>query len=343
MKLHQVALICLFALAVTVTGSVAAEESEVIETFSPPVRVETAMPQYPKENQRMGREGWVKVNMMIDPQGKPYDVTVFESSGNKAFEKETIKTLKKFKYQPAMLNGEPIDAGVQHQITYQLSGKPGASGNFVSHYKRFNKALREENQERASKYLQRMQSYDRNLYEDAFYHLAGFRFAHEYGSENDQYNHLVAATYKHDHLIFLDPATHLALLEARAQIELRLGKLAAARKTATNAIRAYEENTYPALLDEIINAVDSFAASEKVFASKGAVRQDNRYVHHLIKTDFSFDEIDGRIAELRLHCDKGYVGFAFKPDTRFSVQQDWSDCRLIAIGDPGTTFTLLEG
>jgi len=39
-----------------------------------------------------GREGWVVLNMMIDPQGKPYEAMVVDSSGNPAFEKAALRS-----------------------------------------------------------------------------------------------------------------------------------------------------------------------------------------------------------------------------------------------------------
>ncbi len=43
---------------------------------------------YPRNEVTDGREGWVVLNMMIDPKGKPYEVMVADSSGNPAFEEE---------------------------------------------------------------------------------------------------------------------------------------------------------------------------------------------------------------------------------------------------------------
>ena len=67
------------------------------------------------------------------------------------------------------------------------------------------------------------------------------------------------------------------------------------------------------------------------------------FVHHsLLRSRFSFTEVEGDIAELRLRCEKGYVGFIYKEEITFEVDEEAGECGLQVIGDPGTTFKLLE-
>ena len=68
----------------------------------------------------------------------------------------------------------------------------------------------------------------------------------------------------------------------------------------------------------------------------------NSYYHRLLKSQFSFSEVKGDIAELRLRCEKGYVGFIYKEGTAYESESGVGECSLQIIGDPGTTFKLLE-
>ena len=66
------------------------------------------------------------------------------------------------------------------------------------------------------------------------------------------------------------------------------------------------------------------------------VCKNNSASHRLFRSSFSILEVQGAIAELRLYCDKGFLGLVYH------VKEDWSYCFLVAFGDPGTTFSIVE-
>jgi TonB family protein len=40
------------------------------------------------------REGWVQFNMMIDPDGRPYEIAIVDSSGIEEYEKVALEAIK---------------------------------------------------------------------------------------------------------------------------------------------------------------------------------------------------------------------------------------------------------
>ena len=71
----------------------------------PLVRVE---PQYPPQAARQGLEGWVKVRFTISTAGSVRDAVVVESS-HSVFERAAINAVNKWKYQPQMKEGKPVE------------------------------------------------------------------------------------------------------------------------------------------------------------------------------------------------------------------------------------------
>jgi len=71
----------------------------------PRVRVE---PQYPPQAARKGLEGWVKVQFTISTAGSVRDAVVVESSDS-VFERAAINAVNKWKYQPQMKAGKPVE------------------------------------------------------------------------------------------------------------------------------------------------------------------------------------------------------------------------------------------
>lgn len=80
-------------LAVDTPGREGAKQP--IQTFTPPEVDNTRPPNFPRSSQIKGHESWVTLSMMIDTDGKPYDVTVIASSGEPEFEKSAVKAANK--------------------------------------------------------------------------------------------------------------------------------------------------------------------------------------------------------------------------------------------------------
>jgi len=134
-----------------------------VETFTPATLLETAAPNYPRINQRKGQEGWVEVNFMVDPNGKPYDITVADSSQNPHFEKEAIRAVEKFSFEPAQLGATKMDSGAAHRVTFELvdrHGKrnKGARRKFVTIFRKFEDAILNSDQTKAGTLLEKLEA-----------------------------------------------------------------------------------------------------------------------------------------------------------------------------------------
>jgi TonB family protein len=103
------------ASAAVVLWAVAATAQAPIETFTGPKAIEKVAPSYPESERQTGDEGWVIVNLMIDPKGKPYEATVADSTGNPVFEKAALAAVDKWRFEPASKGGTP-------QLQYTISG-----------------------------------------------------------------------------------------------------------------------------------------------------------------------------------------------------------------------------
>src|ERR1700728_492917 len=81
------------------TAALGQAAASVPDTSAPGARIQTEnlteptprrrfAPTYPVEEMSRNIEGWVQLSMMVDARGKPFEISVEASSGNKAFEKE---------------------------------------------------------------------------------------------------------------------------------------------------------------------------------------------------------------------------------------------------------------
>ncbi|QWP74626.1 energy transducer TonB [Lysobacter sp. K5869] len=78
-------------------------------------------PNYPIEAVRAGITGTVELEILVGLDGKPVDVLIVRSSGNRALDQAARKVvLQRWAFQPAMENGQPVQARGRVPIEFKL-------------------------------------------------------------------------------------------------------------------------------------------------------------------------------------------------------------------------------
>ena len=324
--------------AVVVAG--AAEER--IETFQPPERTVTVNPVFPRASQRRLREGWVTLTMMIDPQGLPYDVAVANSSGGGGFEEAAIKAAQQWRYEPATFDGEPIDAGTMVKIQFGLSGQAGARRSFRNRYRDFQEAMDAGDQQQAQALLGGLDNGQLNLFETSYLHLAQYTYHARWGTAEQQYAALRKASFVDGRQEFLPTELQTRVMLSELQVALKLNLLGAARATAGALLDRELTEEQREFAERALTGIEQAAQAEGYLMTNGRIAGGNRFFHRLLKSQFTFEAVEGDIAELRLHCERGYVGFVYQAGMSYSVDDALRGCVLTVIGDPDTTFALIE-
>ncbi|MCK6261669.1 energy transducer TonB [Vibrio sp. ZSDE26] len=65
-------------------------------------------PTYPARALRRGLEGYVVMHFSIDELGRPTEIEVVEANPPRQFEREAIRALKRWKYQPKVVNDKAV-------------------------------------------------------------------------------------------------------------------------------------------------------------------------------------------------------------------------------------------
>jgi protein TonB len=74
-------------------------------------------PKYPIQAARDRIEGYVKLSFDINAKGETENIKVIDESPVKTFSKQAISAVSKWKYEPHIMNGNPV---VQKKISVQL-------------------------------------------------------------------------------------------------------------------------------------------------------------------------------------------------------------------------------
>jgi TonB family protein len=85
-----------------------------------PRRIQDVAADYPPEAARKGIEGSVDVSFTISPQGKVTDVTVVSAVPSDIFNRAAIAAVRRWKYEPKMVNGVPVEAHQQLRLQFKL-------------------------------------------------------------------------------------------------------------------------------------------------------------------------------------------------------------------------------
>lgn len=79
-------------------------------------------PTYPNRAMTRGIEGWVIVEFSVDRLGRVQAPRVLESQPSGVFDRAALNALKRYKYKPRVVDGEPVVVhGLRHRIVFELT------------------------------------------------------------------------------------------------------------------------------------------------------------------------------------------------------------------------------
>lgn len=78
-------------------------------------------PRYPRNASRRGIEGVVKVAFTISKEGRVVNPHVLTANPAGVFDKAAIKAIKKWKFNPKIVDGQAVEQTAAQEITFRLS------------------------------------------------------------------------------------------------------------------------------------------------------------------------------------------------------------------------------
>ncbi|NMH65887.1 energy transducer TonB [Shewanella salipaludis] len=77
-------------------------------------------PDYPMSYRKQHKNGWVQVDFTVDENGFVTNPVVIASQGGSLFERESLKTIKKWRYAPKFVDGKPSPAQTRTMLEYRI-------------------------------------------------------------------------------------------------------------------------------------------------------------------------------------------------------------------------------
>lgn len=305
------------------------------------------VPTYPVSASDDGKEGWVRFDFMVSPEGKAYEIALTDHVGDDAFIRAAREALEQTQFTPAMVGDRAVDGSATLVYQFMLSGGPGAARQgFANRYRRFMSSLNEGSQAEASADLAVLEDADAaKNYEYAYLSLARYNFAARYGTAEEQLlylqNALGESAYQPELEGFLPEEIVTPSRRALFALMVRNGHFAEALDVwKLMGDRGDEEGlaSFRPAHDQLL----AFRENDDPYAVAAQLDENGLWRLSLFKDDFYLDEIMGAVDQLKLRCERDFVSLAFDPETQYSVADGAGNCSLEATGTPGTTFRLVQ-
>lgn len=303
--------------------------------------IERVPPKYPINAAREGKEGWVQLSFVVEPDGSTSNIIV-EDSSNEAFEKYALRSIKKWKYSPATKDGKPIQqCRNQVQLDFKLSNIPkGASKWFFRQYRSAMVFLEENKVTEAEEIAKKMEEKGRwNAYEDMYYSILTSLIA----EKNTNPKAELAAIQKVLSYNDLQEEAQYSSLAARAfSLAVELQEYGDARSIFATLKRHYPENERLAMLSPYYNQVTAYLKSDKPIIINAQISKRDFWSYQLERSAFIIDNVDGNLTNLEVRCDNHHSQFLVESGNKWQIPESWGSCSVYVFGDTNAKFTLAD-
>jgi TonB family protein len=289
-----------------------------------------------------GTEGWVELAFMVDPAGKPFEVTVTRSTGDRNFEKAATRAIERSTFEPGSLNGKPIESGYELKYLFvsdKAESYPGASHAFAKADKALMQAIAANDRAAADAALKGLKI--TNLYEDAYFGLANYSYAAKWGDASQQLAGLRRAIAEENLAHYLPQDAFRSALLACMELELNAHEYAEALMQWNRLQKLGIDKATQVRIGPIFEQLAKLRADGSAYEVSGDMPEGDWHLH-LFKRHFEARVIDGQLTQVKLRCERGHVFFAFEPKLQYRIPDLYGECNLELDGAPGSRFKLVQ-
>jgi len=286
----------------------------------------------------------VMAQYVIGVDGKVRTVDLLQVQGPRSFADRTLDAIHKWTFEPARLNGLPIESVMQYNVTYDGPVRGAHARQFViDAYNRAGGLIKDGKDSEAVAALNGAGKLsDLNFYERSMmaFPLAMLAFKRQDYLETRRIVGLAEEMGKGS----LDPVTERGLWELQIESDLMLGDM-------VDANRAYDHLVHNRNFDleapavKLLAKANSSAGAMPVLAATGKIPSRDEgdvYTFALYRNTFAFQTLSGSLDSFRLVCNPRIMESKIADTAQWKVPKSWGSCVLLVRGAPGSTFRILQ-
>ncbi len=89
--------------------------------FAKPLYKKNSLPAYPVIARKRGYQGIVELMVLVSEKGKVSSLKLFHSSGYKSLDRQAVKTVRNWLFEPGKKNGAPHEMWVKIPVKFELN------------------------------------------------------------------------------------------------------------------------------------------------------------------------------------------------------------------------------
>jgi hypothetical protein len=288
-------------------------------------------------------EGFVELQYTIKADGTVGDdVSVMRLVGPQSFVDAAKRTVRDWRYEPAMVDGHPVAITHQLRVYYGNGVEPGARSSIIKGYGEAGDLIKAGKLDEAHGKLTEMLAIPAlNFYERGMiaYLLTLIAMERKDYEEAGRVSGLSLAFGDG-----LPRAIYQNLFRMNITASLYRGDIVGAAKTlgSFSKTRIYDPADSLAKLvadaKEKIDELPFYAMEGKIPSADEA----DGYGFFLYRRDFAFTKIAGALFDYTLSCHERQVDSPITDSAEWHVPKGWSDCFVWVRGRPGSTFQIVQ-
>jgi len=311
----------------------------------PPVR-------YPRREARRGVEGWVQLSYVVNPDGSVGETLIEDSSGRESFEKEALRAMRRWRFEPATMNGEPIEqCHTKVLLNFQMdqpSRNRGARGRFIKEYKQANQLLIEGKLPEAHIAIDKIvEESQATLYESSRLWILRSMLQAKEGDELGQLSSLIRSTSGAGE--YVEPSLYVTVMLTILDLEIKFQRYADALGSIEVLNDLDLDDGMTAQVERIRHHIEELKTADQPLAIAGEIgeaREEHHgagmWWHTLLRRTAGIEAVTGTLEWVEFRCEWRRIKAKPEKDRAWRVPPEWGDCTVYVFGEPGSTFQLLE-
>ncbi len=324
------------------------QKPELIEAIVNAVPKKRVSPKYPTRVAKMGGEGWVQISYVISEEGKVLEPRIIDSAGHNDLERAALRAIKKWTFEPAMENGEPIQqCDTKVQMDFSISNG-GVTKKFSQFYRQAMMHLEKKNIDELTNMIKESDwDTGSNLYELTWYHYLKAEYFALIGDQENELTNLYKSTTKPKNESF---RSHLANdivarnLHKIFILEVNKNKLAQALKTYNSLkyVKGDLSLNSQKTLAPYVAKIEALISSDQPIFVSAQVPENRDWSHYLSRNSFAIDSIEGELDKLDIRCDNKRFTYTVVSNNQWTIPKKWGKCQVLVEGKDASRFQLIE-
>lgn len=320
--------------------AVADEKLDVSKRAEP---IKRTAPKYPGRAGRSGLEGWVQVSFVVDEEGNVTRPILHDSSGHREFENATLRAVKRWKYEPAIVDGKAVEqCHNKVQVDFRLN-KPnkGVTRKFKSKFTEGTEAIANGELEVARQIITDLKGdTKRNWAENSYYWVLQVMYAEKIGAE--KYLESALLKISSNGRTSLPDDLYLQMLEKLFIVSIKSNQLAQVIDTYQLIESIFPESKVRENLQPYYEQVQGIVSSEQPLHVSAVLENNQIWSHKLLRNKFELISKNNPVDRVEIRCANKYSVYTSVKENGFTIPQSWGQCDVYVSGGDGTQFDLFE-